>query len=119
MKPFTALFGIAVATASASSASAKSQGSASHSKHYASAGAQLDYTSTLDASGILRFSGTDAVSGKSFRLRVSRNGFVSGTIDRKPVKYFVPREQRDRAVASLSKQLAAKDGSATSIAGAQ
>lgn len=58
----------------------------------------LDNTSRLNKSGILELSGRNHADGRAFHLRVLKNGYVTGTIDRKPVSFWIPRDVRDRAV---------------------
>ena len=103
------------AAAAASSASAMVNEPATTS----SGKAKVNYVSTVDSEGILRISGSDTETGKRFHFRVSHDGYVSGTVEGRPVTYFVSREQRDQAVQAVSRRLFAGASETALTAGAR
>ena len=115
MKKSYLLSSLVAAAAAASSDSAMAAESAASPSHSAKA----NYVSTVDSAGILRISGSDTGTGKRFNFRVSRNGYVRGIVDGKPVSYFVSREQRDQAVQAVSRRLSADASAAALTAGAR
>ena len=117
MKKVIVLAAGLVAAAGASSAPAAAAEPVVRAKHVSIAGAELDYTSTYDASGRLRLRGADSVSRKSFDFRVYRDGFVSGTVDGKSLTFWVPRAQRSRAVEVVAREIVA--GAAATSAGSK
>ena len=115
MRKIYLLSSLIAATAAASSASAMASepGSSSSGK------ARVNYVSTVDSEGILRISGSDNATGKRFNFRVSHDGYVSGTVEGRPVAYFVSREQRDQAVRAVSRRLSAHPSETALTAGAR
>ena len=82
-----------LAAVTPSNASAMAPDHVHQSKRVSVAGSQLDYTSTYDTMGRLRLSGLETDSGKRFNFRVYSDGFVSGTVEGKPVTFWVPRHR--------------------------
>jgi hypothetical protein len=61
----------------------------------------LEYETVLKEDGTIIFEGDDAASGRRFRLKLLSDGFVSGKVGERQVRYAVEKSVRDRLVEKL------------------
>ena len=70
-------------------------------EHGEGEGQQFDYTSELQASGVIHLAGVVRGSGEKFALDVDRKGHGLGSFGDRSVEYHVARTLRDRVAARM------------------
>lgn len=65
----------------------------------------LSLSARLDTAGRLRLSGRNAETGERFELKVTPNGFVSGRVGARTVRYWVAPAEYARVVQKESRHM--------------
>jgi hypothetical protein len=104
MLRITTLFAIAIAAAQPVLA-------APHEDHGEAEGERFEYSTKLEADGVIHFNGVILGSGDKFMLNVARNGRVNGYFGHQAVDYTVGKRVRDKVAAQLGEGPAVTEAS--------
>jgi hypothetical protein len=94
MLRFTTLVAISIVAAHPALAAAPVE-------HGEADGQRFEYTTVLQANGVIHFAGLVLGSNEHFVLDVTRNGHVGGSFGDVPVEYHIDKGVRDKLAAEL------------------